>query len=50
VIGGTPEWKSGDKPWVRVKPGDIIGRPYGGSEGKRLGDEPMLALYAWMYR
>ena len=50
VIGGTPEWKSGDAPWVRVAPGSIICRPYGGSEGKRPGNEPMLALYAWMYR
>lgn len=50
VIGGTPEWKSGDGPWVRVGPGSIICRPYGGAEGKRPGDEPMLALYAWMYR
>ena len=50
VIGGSPEWKSGDAPWVRVEPGSIICRPYGGTEGKRPGDEPMLALYAWMYR
>ena len=50
VIGGSPEWKSGDAPWVRVGPGAVIRRPYGGSEGKRPGDEPMLALYAWMYR
>ena len=50
VIGGTPEWKSGDAPWTRVEPGSIVCRPYGGSEGKRPGDEPMLALYAWMYR
>jgi hypothetical protein len=50
VIGGSPEWKSGDDPWVQVEPGNIICRPYGGSEGKRPGDEPMLALYAWMYR
>ena len=50
VIGGSPDWKSGDAPWVRVEPGAIICRPYGGSEGKRPGDEPMLALYAWMYR
>ena len=50
VIGGSPEWKSGGAPWVRVEPGTIICRPYGGSEGKRPGDEPMLALYAWMYR
>ena len=50
VIGGSPEWKSGDEPWVRVEPGAVICRPYGGSEGKRPGDEPMLALYAWMYR
>ncbi len=49
VIGGTPEWKSGDDPWMQVKPGSIICRPYGGSEGKRPGNEPMLALYAWMY-
>ena len=50
VIGGSPEWKSGDAPWVRIEPGAVICRPYGGSEGKRPGDEPMLALYAWMYR
>jgi hypothetical protein len=50
VIGGTPEWKSGDGPWLQVQPGSIICRPYGGSEGKRPGKEPMLALYAWMYR
>jgi hypothetical protein len=50
VIGGSPEWKSGDEPWVRVKAGDIIRRPWNGSEGKRPGNEPMLALYAWMYQ
>lgn len=50
VIGGSPEWKSGDGPWARVGAGSIIGRPWNGSEGKRPGDEPMLALYAWMYR
>ena len=50
VIGGFPEWKSGHAPWVRVEPGAVVRRPYGGSEGKRPGDEPMLALYAWMYR
>ena len=50
VIGGSPEWKSGDEPWVRVESGDIICRPFGGAEGKRPGKEPMLALYAWMYK
>ena len=50
VIGGSPEWKSGDDPWVRVEGGSIICRPYGGAEGKRPGLEPMLALYAWLYR
>ena len=50
VIGGSPEWKSGDEPWTRVEAGDIICRPYGGAEGKRAGEEPMLALYAWMYK
>ena len=50
VIGGSPEWKSGDAAWRRVNAGDVICRPFGGSEGKRPGNEPMLALYAWMYR
>lgn len=50
VIGGSPEWKSGDGPWVRVDAGDIIHRPAGGAEGKRPGNEPMLALYAWLYK
>ena len=50
VIGGSPEWKSGDDPWVRVEAGSIVCRPYGGAEGKRPGREPMLALYAWLYR
>ncbi len=50
VIGGSPEWKSGDEPWEKVEAGNIICRPFGGAEGKRPGDEPMLALYAWMYR
>ena len=50
VIGGTPEWKSGDEPWRRVEAGSIICRPFNGAEGKRPGEEPMLALYAWMYR
>ena len=50
VIGGSPEWKSGDGPWVRVEAGDIVCRPFNGSEGKRPGKEPMLALYAWMYQ
>lgn len=49
VIGGSPEWISDDGDWRRVEAGDVIGRPWGGSEGKRPGDEPMLALYAWMY-
>ena len=48
VIGGSPEWKSGDEPWVRIEAGSIIGRPAGGAEGKRPGKEPMLALYAWL--
>ncbi len=50
VIGGSPEWKSDDEPWVRVEAGSIICRPFDGAEGKRPGEEPMLALYAWMYR
>ena len=50
VIGGSPEWKSDDEPWVRVEAGSIICRPYNGAEGKRPGEDPMLALYAWMYR
>ncbi len=50
VIGGSPEWISDDKPWARVEAGDIICRPFDGAEGKRPGEEPMLALYAWMYR
>ena len=50
VIGGSPEWKSGDEPWARVEAGSIICRPLNGAEGKRPGKEPMLALYAWMYQ
>ncbi len=50
VIGGSPEWISDDGPWEPVEAGDIICRPFDGAEGKRPGDEPMLALYAWMYR
>ena len=50
VIGGSPEWISDDGPWRRVEAGSIIGRPFDGAEGKRPGDEPMLALFAWMYR
>jgi len=50
VIGGSPEWKSDDEPWRRVEAGDIICRPWNGTEGKRPGKEPMLALYAWMYQ
>ena len=49
VIGGSPEWKCGDQPWQRVDAGSIIHRPAGGAEGKRPGNEPMLALYAWLY-
>jgi hypothetical protein len=50
LIGGSPEWKSGDGPWRRVDPGSIIYRPANGAEGKRPGKEPMLALYAWLYQ
>jgi len=50
VIGGSPEWKSGDEPWRRVESGSIIYRPANGAEGKRPGKEPMLALYAWLYQ
>ena len=50
VIGGSPEWKSGDDLWRRVEAGSIICRPFNGAEGKRPGKEPMLALYAWMYQ
>jgi hypothetical protein len=49
VIGGSPEWKCGDEPWTRVEAGSIIHRPANGAEGKRPGEEPMLALYAWLY-
>ena len=48
VIGGSPDWKSDDKPWRRVNAGSIICRPENGAEGKRPGKEPMLALYAWL--
>jgi hypothetical protein len=48
VIGGSPEWRSGDEPWRRVGAGSIIYRPLNGAEGKRPGKEPMLALYAWV--
>lgn len=50
VIGGSPEWKCGDEPWARVEAGSVIGRTAGGAEGKRPGQEPMLALYAWVYQ
>ncbi len=50
LIGGSPEWKSGDEPWRQVEAGSIICRPFDGAEGKRPGKEPMLALYAWMYQ
>jgi hypothetical protein len=50
VIGGSPDWKLGDEPWARVEAGSIIGREAGGAEGKRPGEEPMLALYAWLYQ
>ena len=50
VVGGSPEWKSGDAPWRRVNAGSIICRPVGDAEGKRPGKEPMLALYAWVNR
>lgn len=49
VIGGSPEWISDDGDWRCVAAGDVICRSWGGAEGKRPGDEPMLALYAWMY-
>ena len=49
VIGGSPQWKSGEQPWRRVEAGDIIYRPLDGAEGKRPGKDPMLALYAWLY-
>jgi len=49
VIGGSPQWKSGDKPWQSVGAGSIIHREANGAEGKRPGKEPMLALYAWLY-
>ena len=48
VIGGSPTWKSGDEPWTRVAAGRIVARPANGAEGKRPGEEPMLALYAWL--
>ena len=50
VIGGKPYWKSGNLPWTQVADGDVICRHWNGAEGKRTGQEPMLALYAWMYR
>lgn len=49
VVGGSPEWKCGDGPWEPTQAGDIIWRPMDGAEGKKPGDEPMLALYAWLY-
>ncbi|MDA9982607.1 dimethylsulfoniopropionate lyase [Gammaproteobacteria bacterium] len=48
VIGGSPEWKCGDEPWVSVDTGCIVCRPPHGAEGKRPGKEPLLALYAWL--
>ena len=50
LIGGSPEWKSGDEPWRQVDAGSIICRPFDAAEGKKPGEEPMLALYAWTYQ
>lgn len=47
VLGGSPEWQSGDQPWRQVAAGDVIVRAPGDAEGKRPGTQPMLALYAW---
>ena len=49
IIGGTPEWQAEDSSWRSVKPGDVISRSWNGAEGKRTLDNPMLALYAWLY-
>ncbi len=49
VIGGSPDWKCNDEPWVRVEAGSIICRTFDGAEGKRPGKYTMMALYAWIY-
>lgn len=49
VVGGSPDWKAGDDAWRRVEAGSVIPRGVDGSEGKRPGREPMLAIYAWHY-
>jgi len=49
VIGGSPEWKSDDEPWVRVEAGSVICRPENGAEGKRPVTETPLALYTLLY-
>lgn len=47
LLTGPSEWRRGEKPFDRKKPGDTIWHPPGVAHAIRTGEAPLLALYMW---
>ena len=48
VISGTAEWRRDGEPWRRRLPGEWLFHASGQGHAMRTGDEPLLALAAWI--
>ena len=48
VISGAAEWRRGGEPWRRRLPGEWFFHASGQGHAMRTGDEPLLALAAWI--
>lgn len=48
VAGGTAQWLRGEEGWTPRPPGSVILHESGVAHAMETGDEPMLALFAWV--
>ena len=48
VVGGTADWKRGVEPWATRPPGEFILHTSGVRHAMQTGDEPTLAMVAWI--
>jgi mannose-6-phosphate isomerase-like protein (cupin superfamily) len=46
-LAGEAEWRKGDGPFLRRRPGEVIHHPSNVSHAMRTVSEPLLALYLW---
>lgn len=48
VVAGSVDWRQGDGVWRRKMPGDFVLHAAHEPHAMRTGEEPLLALFAWV--